>query len=266
MTIIQSRQRTGGYYYLLKAIIYRDLLIWLRYPANAVLKILIKILLFGVVFYGGTLIAGQAINDTIEGLIVGYFLFSLTTSAYSGITGDIRSEANWGTLERHYLTPFGFGPVILAKTVAILFRTFLTSLIILAVMLMMTGTSLQLPLLTVVLVATLAVASVLGLGFAMSGLNVLYKRIGAVNDLLTFIFVGLIAAPVFDLWWAKLLPLAQGSALLQQAMKDGVRLGEFDPMALVILFGTAVLYLGVGYIIFSIATKRARRLGVLGDY
>lgn len=266
MTITQRPSRTGGYYHLLKAVIYRDLLIWLRYPANAVLEMLIKIFLFGVIFYGGTLIASQAISDSIEGIIVGYFLLSLTTSAYTGITGAINSEASWGTLERHYLTPFGFGPVIFAKTVAIMFRTLLTSSVILAVMLVMTGTSLRLPLLTVVSVATMAIASVLGLGFATGGLNVLYKRIGAVNDLLSFVFVGLIAAPVFDLWWAKLLPLAQGSALLQRSMKNGIRIWEFDPVALALLLVVAVFYLTAGYVVFTLATRRARRLGVLGDY
>jgi ABC-2 type transport system permease protein len=49
-------------------------------------------------------------------------------------------------------------------------------------------------------------------------------------------------------------------------MKDGVRLWEFDPAALVVLVGTAVVYLGLGYGAFVLTTRRARRLGVLGDY
>lgn len=254
------------YYHLLKAVIYRDLLVWVRYPVDAVLGLFMAVFFFGLMFYGGTLVAGQAIDDTIEGLVVGYFLWTLSIGAYAGITNDVRSEASWGTLERHYMTPFGFGPVILAKAVAIVFRTFLTSSVVLAVMLVMTGTSLDLHLPTVVSVATLAVASALGLGLAMGGLGVLYKRIGNVVNLLQFAFIGLISAPVFDLWWAKYLPLAQGSALLQRAMKDGVRLWEFDPAALLVLVGTAVLYLGAGYVAFGLATRRARRLGVLGHY
>lgn len=266
MTTPQPLKRVDGYYHLVKAVFYRDLLVWLRYPINALLSVVISVLIFGVIFYGGTLIAGQAISDTIEGLVIGFFLLRLSNRAYAGITGAIGSEASWGTLEQHYLTPFGFGPVMFAKAVAIVFRTFLTSLIILAVMLVMTGTSLELPLLTVVSVTTLAVASAIGVGFATGGLSVLYKRIGNVGSLLQFLFVGLIAAPTFDLWWMKFFPLVQGSALLQRVMKDGVRLWEFDPVALTILLGTAVLYQGVGYVVFKLATKRARRLGVVGDY
>lgn len=48
--------------------------------------------------------------------------------------------------------------------------------------------------------------------------------------------------------------------------RDGTRLWEFDPVALGILVGTAAVYVGLGYVAFALATRRARRLGVLGDY
>ncbi len=259
-------RRSGGYYHLLRAVVYRDLVVWVRYPVNAVLGLVMGVFFFGLMFYGGTLVAGQAISDTIEGLVVGYFLWILSAGAYSGVVSDVRSEASWGTLERHYMTPFGFGPVVLAKSVAIVFRNFLTSAVILVAMLLMTGTSLQVNLLTVVPVAVLAIAGALGLGLAMGGLGVLYKRIGNVVNLLQFAFIGLISAPAFELWWAPALPLVQGSAMLQRAMTDGVRLWEFDPLAIGVLVGTAALYLGLGYAAFALAARRARRLGVLGDY
>jgi ABC-2 type transport system permease protein len=179
---------------------------------------------------------------------------------------DIQSEASWGTLERHFMTPFGFGPVVFAKSVAIVFRTFLTSAAVLAVMLLVTGTTLELNLVTVLPVAVLTIVGALGLGLVMGGLGVLYKRISNLANILQFAFIGLISAPVFDLWWTRFLPLAQGSAMLQRAMRDGVRLWEFEPTALAVLVGTAVLYLGIGYAVFGLTTRRARRLGVLGDY
>lgn len=254
------------YYHLLKAVIYRDLIVWVRYPVNAALAIITSVFFFGLIFYGGTLLAGQALTDSLEGLIVGYFLWSLSIGAYQGTTADIQSEASWGTLERHYTTPLGFGPVVFAKATAIIFRSFLTSGVVLAVMLLMTGTSLALNVLTVVVVAGLAVASAVGLALIMGGLSVLYKRIQNLVNILQFALVGLISAPIFELPWLRALPLVQGSAMLQQAMRDGVRLWEFDPVALVILVGSAAFYLAAGYGAFILATRRARRLGVLGDY
>ncbi|ELY49973.1 ABC-2 type transporter [Natronolimnohabitans innermongolicus JCM 12255] len=128
------------------------------------------------------------------------------------------------------------------------------------------GTTLQLNLFTIVTIATLSIVSVLGLGLAAGGITVLYKQIGNWLNLLQFGFIVLISAPAFDLGWMALLPLAHGSALLQRAMIDGTRLWEFTPTELTLLFGVALGYLVAGFALFQYTTRRARHLGVLGDY
>ena len=238
----------------------------MRYAASAVGGVVVAVFLFGVLFDGGTLLDGQALADSLSGIGVEYFLWTLSVGAYSSISNDVGSEVQWGTLERHVTTPFGFAPVALIKGVAKVVRTFLTSAVVLAVMLLLTGTRLALDPLTVVVVAGLAVTSVLGLGFAAGGLTVLYKRVGTWLNLLQFGFVVLVSAPVFDAPWLRVLPLAHGSALLQRAMVDGVRLWQFGLGDLALLVAVAAAYLAGGYAVFHYATRRARRLGVLGDY
>jgi ABC-2 type transport system permease protein len=258
--------RPAGYRHLARAVLYREYLIFVRYPANAVGGLVISVFFFGLLFYGGRMVAGQALTDSIEGIIVGYFLWSLSVGAYSSISNDIGSEVQWGTLERHVMSPFGFAPVALLKGLAKIVRSFVTATILLAVMLVVTGTSLELNLGTIVVVATLSIVSVLGLGLAAGGVTVLYKQIGSWLNLLQFGFIVLVSAPAFDLGWLRWLPLAQGSALLQRTMIDDVRLWEFPPADLAILLGVAVGYFAFGYAVFQYATRRARRLGVLGDY
>ena len=258
--------RPATYYHLGRAVLYREFLIFVRYPANAIGGIVVSLFFFAALFVGGRLLAGQALTDSIEGIVVGYFLWTLSVGAYSSVSNDIGSEVQWGTLERHITTPFGFAPVALLKGVAKVVRTFLTSAVILAVMLLATGTRLSLAPVTVVAVAGLSIVSVLGLGFAAGGVTVLYKRIGNWLNLLQFGFVGLNSAPVFDLPWTRVLPLAHGSAMLQRAMVDGIRLWEFPLGDLALLVAVAGGYLAGGYLVFQLATRRARRLGVLGDY
>ena len=258
--------RRAGYLRLARAVLYREYLVFVRYPANAVGGIVVSLFFFGLLFYGGRMVAGQALTDSMEGLVVGYFLWTLSVGAYSAISNDIGSEVQWGTLERHVMTPFGFAPVAFVKGVAKLVRTFVTSAVILAAMLVVTGTTLSLDVLTVVPVAVLSVASVLGLGFAAGGVTVLYKRIGSWLNLLQFGFVILISAPAFGLGWTKFLPLALGSSMLQRAMVDGTHLWEFPTADLALLVATAIGYVLLGYAVFEYATRRARRLGVLGDY
>jgi len=258
--------RPAGYYQLAKAVLYREAVLFLRYPANAVGGVVVALLFFGVLFYGGRMVAGRALTDSIEGIVVGYFLWTLSVGAYSSISNDIASEVQWGTLERHVMTPFGFAPVALLKGLAKMVRTFLTSAVVLALMLVLTGTTLQVNALTVVPVAVLSVASVLGLGFAAGGVTLLYKQVGNWLNLLQFGFVVLISAPALELGWTAALPLAHGSGMLQRAMLEGTRLWEFPAADLALLAAVAVGYFLAGYLLFGYATRRARRLGVLGDY
>jgi ABC-2 type transport system permease protein len=259
-------RRRAGYAQLAKAVLYREYLVFVRYPANAIGGIVVSVFFFGLLFYGGRMLAGRALTDSIEGIVVGYFLWTLSVGAYSAISNDIGSEVQWGTLERHVMTPFGFAPVALLKGVAKVVRTFVTSAVILGVMLVVTGTTLRLNVGTIVAISVLSIASVLGLGFAAGGITVLYKRVGSWLNLLQFGFIVLISAPAFDLGWTKFLPLALGSSMLQRAMIDGTRLWEFPLAEVAILVGVAVAYVGFGYLVFQYSTRRARRLGVLGDY
>jgi ABC-2 type transport system permease protein len=256
----------AGYYQLSKAVLYREAVLFLRYPANAVGGIIIALFFFGVLFYGGRMVAGRALTDSIEGIIVGYFLWTLSVGAYSSISNDIASEVQWGTLERHVMTPFGFAPVALLKGVAKVVRTFLTSAVVLVAMLVITGTTLEVNLLTTVAIAVLSILSVLGLGFAAGGVTLLYKQVGNWLNLLQFGFVILVSAPALELGWTAVLPLAHGSGMLQRAMLEGTRLWEFSLVEVGLLVAVAVGYFAAGYLVFQYATRRARRLGVLGDY
>ena len=159
----ERKPRPAGYYRLARAVLYREAVLFVRYPANAIGGVVIALFFFGVLFYGGRMVAGRALTDSIEGIIVGYFLWTLSAGAYAAISNDIGSEVQWGTLERHVMTPFGFAPVALLKGLAKLIRTFLTSGIILVVMLVVTGTTLELNLVTIVVIAGLSITSVLGL-------------------------------------------------------------------------------------------------------
>jgi len=257
---------TGGYRHLLTAVVKRNLLMYIRYPINSLGRVVMDIGLFVVLFGGGTLLAGQAMDDSIEGIVVGYFLWMLTIQSFQGIAEEIQQEANWGTLERHFMTPFGFPIVMAAKSIAILITTFVFASILLLAMMIITGTWLHLDIITILPIVLLTLSSAFGVGFAASGLTVLYKNIGSWFGLLNFVFLGLIAAPTLNVPGIAFLPLVQGSELLQRAMSNGVRLWEFQLSSLLTLASVGVGYLLIGYLIFHMCQKRARKLGTLGDY
>ncbi|EMA39862.1 hypothetical protein [Halobiforma nitratireducens] len=251
---------------LLWVVAQKQVVLLLRYPLNTLSRFLTMFIFFLVVFFGGQAVAGPAITDTLDGIIVGFFLFTLAITAYSGLAWNVTREAQWGTLERLYMSPYGFGTVMAVKAGINVCLSFLWGVALLLAMMLVSGRWLTFDVVTVVPLAALTLASVIGIGFCFAGLALVYKRLENLFQLVQFGFVPLIAAPVWSYEWLTLLPIAHGSFLTRVAMSDGVRLWEFPASELVILTVVSVAYLAAGYYCFVFASRKARREGLLGHY
>jgi ABC-2 type transport system permease protein len=262
----------AGRFSLLRAVVYKRALLLVRYPLNTVAQIVGIYLFFAVIFFGGQAVVSQVASDgtaltgTFDGLIIGWFLWTMSLTAYFSLAMNITRESQWGTLEQLYMSPYGFGTVMAAKVVANVLESLLWGALILFLMLVTTGQTLSVNLITIGVLSVLALLSVVGIGFVFAGLALLYKRIENVSQLMQFVILGLISAPAIGIPSLRLLPLVQGSAMLQKAMQDSVRLWEFSPADLALLVGTAVVYSLLGYLVFRWCTNRARKSGVMGHY
>ena len=251
---------------LLWVVLRKQLTLLVRYPVNTATQFVTLIIFFGFILFGGEAVAGAAITDSIPGIIVGFFVWTLAVVAFSGLAWNVTREAQWGTLERLFISPNGFGVVMLVKLVANVLLSFLWAFSILLVMMALSGEWLTVDPLTVVPLMILTLGSISGIGFLCAGLALLYKRIENVFQLLRFGFVGLIAAPVGTYPALALLPISHGSHLLQRAMEDGVRLWEIAPSELGLLLATTTVYFVGGYYALRLAQRRARRKGLMGQY
>jgi ABC-2 type transport system permease protein len=244
----------------------KRLLLMYRYPLNTLTGLAMTFLFFGMVFFGGRAVAGRALTDSLGGIIVGYFLWSMAIGAFSGVARSVTQESEWGTLEQLYMSPFGYGKVMVAGVAVGLLESLAWGGATLAFMLAVTGKALHLPLVTVLVLTLFAVAPAVGLGFFFGGLALLYKRVENVFNVMQFVLIGLIAAPTVGVAWVRLLPITQGSYLLTRSMQEGLRLWELPTAELGLLVGAAVAYFGLGYGAFQWMAGRARRQGLMGHY
>ncbi|SNZ06814.1 ABC-2 type transport system permease protein [Natronoarchaeum philippinense] len=247
-------------------------LLVVRYRMNFLAQIVSMYLFFAVIFFGGQAAAGSlnggagALGSTLDAVIVGWFLWTMAQSAYSSLSREITQESRWGTLEQLYISSYGFGVIIAGKMLVNMLMSLCIGGMMLALMLLTSGRSLALDLVTIVPLTTLALLSVVGLGFGFAGLTLVYKRISSISQLMQFALMGLVAAPRADVFVMNLLPLVKGSELLQRAMRSGVRLWEFPAAELGLLTGVAVVYSLGGYGVFRYCSNVARRRGVMGHY
>lgn len=249
---------------LARVVVEKELTLLRRYWVNTASGILSSYVMFLLVFFGGRTVGGVALEDSLGGVIVAFFLWSLSWSAFTGPANSLRQEAEWGTLEQLHASPLGLRRVLALDVLVSLGVGLFTSLLFLGAMLLTTGTALAVDLPTVVPLVALTMCSAVGLGFAAGGLALVYKRIGNAFLLVQFGLLGALAAPSGLPYQA--LPLAYGNDLLRVAMSDGVRLWEFSSLAVGALVLKAIASLAVGGLVFGLAVRSARRRGVLGHY
>ena len=263
---VDTDQRPSSWLALVSVIARKKFTLLVRYPLNTATRFLTLVALFGIIFFGGRAAVGPSLTDSLGGIIVGMFIWTLAMVAYSGLSWNVTREAQWGTLERLFISPHGFGTVMLTKMLVNVVFSLLWGLSLLVVMMAVSGTWLAVDPLTVLPLGVLTLASIGGVGLTFAGLALLYKRIENLFQLVQWGFIGLIAAPAGTYPALKLLPVSHGSYLLRRAMNDGLRLWEFAPAELGLLVATSSLYFAVGYYTLRCAHQRARRQGLMGQY
>lgn len=251
---------------LVSVVARKRLVLLLRYPVNTASDIVLMYVFFAVVFFGGRSLVGATITDSLPGIIVGFFLLTMASIAYSGTSWDLIHEAQWGTLEQLFMSPFGFDVVVIVKSIVNVIVTFGYGIIILVLMMATSGHVLSLDVVTILPISVLSIATTIGIGYAFGGLALVYKRVESAFQIVQFAFLGFIAIPAEGSFLLKLLPLTLGTSLLEQAMGGGYRIWELDSADITLLCLKAAVYLLVGYMVFRYGARRARAEGTLGHY
>jgi ABC-2 type transport system permease protein len=129
---------------LFRAVLKKRFILLVRYPVNTLSQLVTIYLFFVVFFFGGKALAGASFSNTLGGIIVGFFIWTMAIVAYSGLAWNMTREAQWGTLEQLFMSPFGFGQVISITVVVNVLFSLLWGGGILALMLITTGRDLYL--------------------------------------------------------------------------------------------------------------------------
>lgn len=256
----------SGFSGLVAALAARRWILLKRYPVDTAGQLVTVVFLFVVLFVGGRAVVGPELGGSLGAVVVGYFLWTMAVGAYSSLAQTIYVETQWGTLEQLYVSPRRFEVIAAAMAAVFLVETLLWGGLVLGIMVVVTGASLHVDPATIVPVGLLSLGSVVGIGFVMGGLALLYKRIASVLGLVQFALVGFIAAPVAERPSLHAVPLSTGTHLLRLSMESGVSLRDLptDLLGLLVLKGIGSVALGA--IALRLLVNAARRRGVMGHY
>lgn len=242
---------------------------FIRYPVEAIGGIVITTSIFYGLFLSARYIAGPNLQfgERLDAIVIGYVLWSLVLFIMTDIAGGLQYEAQTGTLEQLFLSPFGAPRVFVVRALASLVLRLAVILSILLIIMTLTGSRLQFPPTLVFPLCTILLGAY-GLAFIMGSLALLLKRVQQLLGIFQFALLFLMATPTES--WAGsvqvvrwLLPMTGGAGLLRDVMARGAALNG-PGLALALLNG--LVYFTVGLLIFHYAEREAKRRGMLGGY
>jgi ABC-2 type transport system permease protein len=254
---------------LVAAEVWRTFTVFRRYPSEALVGVITLGVMFGLFLLGIQYVGGPAANfgSRLDAVIVGYVLWSLTLMTLSDAGYGVQMEAQMGTLEQLYQSPFGPIRILFARTFASISLYLVLNLLVLAVLLVLTGRSLSFSPLLAVPVLTLLLAAT-GLGFALAGLAVVFKRVDQVMQVAQYVLLFCVITPVenWEGWRGTLgatVPLAPSAGVVRDISARDTSPSLLD---LGVAAGNGLAWLIVGVLIYVLLDSAARRRGHLGAY
>ena len=198
-----------------------------RYPLNTVSELVViygffLLLFFGIRIFSSGNVAGS--DGTSSEIIVGYLMWVWALTAFQLPSQQLAEEAAHGTLEQLYMSPYGFRWIMAAQTSA---QFAYSCLIIGLLWLMVTLTSgrrLHLDLASLLPLILASLVGIYGVGIALGGLALVFKRISSLLQLMNFGIIALIAIPIQQFPLMTYLPLSLGTHLISEVAVGGTSL------------------------------------------
>lgn len=240
---------------------------WLEYAADLLLYSLGFLLLITVFRAASSDYGAQGILSTL----IGYATWKICASVLTDIAHIASEEARTGTLEQLFLSGLSTGRVFAGRSLGIILNHLLRGLVLAMSLASILNVLPEVSWLALLLFV-LTLVGACGLGFALAGLVLVYKRIGGGLQLLwqMLVFFTGALAPIENpllAGFARLLPLTLGITGLREVMLNGASASQLWYSGLLPgLLLNSSFYVIFGVIVFNWGQHQARTLGVLSHY
>jgi ABC-2 type transport system permease protein len=210
---------------------------------------------------------GFKFGDRLDSIIVGYVLWSLVIFILGGIPLTVQREAQVGTLEQLFLSPFGSVRILLFRAISdLVFQSVLISVMLIVIM-ALTGRWLSFPI-TIVFPFITVILGAFGVAFTAAGLTLIFKTIQQLLGILNFIILFVLTMPTetwtgFSRILSYFIPMTTGAGVLRNLM---ARQQSLDLPLLGIAFLNGLVSLAIGITLFRWAERETKRQGKLGGY
>ena len=261
-------------FYLFKVSIEKSVKELVRYKFNTISDILSFYMLFiamffGLKFFGSSINASPvSLGETLEGLVVGFFLWTVMFMAYSDTAYTITDDASKGTLEQISMSSLGLHKVVVVRSISNMIVNFLVCFIVLFSIMATTNYWLNIKVGQLILIIMLGIFSILGIALIFGGLALIFKKIKSLLNIIQYFLLGIVipGPGAFSDMVSSIIPFRPTVGAIFNMAIGGESLADISSMQYGIIIANSAAYFIVGLIVFDICYKIAKKKGVLGQY
>lgn len=260
------------YYYLCKVSFERTIKEISRYRFNAISDVLYLYILFMAMFLGiksfgiSFGISPIDMGSNLEGFIVGYFIWNIIVTSYSGVAYGLTNDADRGTLEQLNMSGIKLSTIVTVRSFSHLMINLVISSVLLFVIIVTTKYHFEIKIFTILLPIFIGIFSILGIGLIFGGLALIFKKVQSLLNIVQYFFIAfLMVNPQNEIIY-NLIPFRPAADFVMDSMRKGLSFIDFSIYDYAIMIGNSVLYFGMGLLIFNKCVKLAKKKGLLGQY
>ncbi len=262
------------------AIARKDWLHFLRYPLNAVFRVVQPLVWLAPIYFlgkafatagGDTGFAAYAgVDDYMSFALLGTVLSNYISAVFWGMGFSLKNEMNTGVLESNWLAPVPRALFLVGQTLASLAITTVTNAVLLAIAWALFGFRVTGNLLAALGVVLPMLLALYGFGFAFAAVVLLMREANTLVDVSDYL-VSMLSGSMFPVqalpWFLLPLSLALPLTYGYDAVR-GLLLGARTIIPIGYELAVLVAFMGVmvplGYSVFRRIERRCRTLGTLG--
>lgn len=235
-----------------------------RYMFDTVTGFVIVYCMFLVIFFGLSFFAADQVEGAkMDAIIVAYIMWMFAINAFTATSTFILMEAQQGTLEQVFMSPAGFHKLLIVRNIASYLISLIFNGLLLFAAMLTSGHWLNIPWGEVLILITLSIPSVYGLGYLVGGLALRYKKISSAAGVLQFGLVALVSVSAYPFNGYSLLPFSAGANTINLSIVQGQ---SFPLWWYGLILLNSLFYLILGIVIFKIFERKAMKLNILGHY
>lgn len=253
---------------LLKYTFINELILLKRYIVNTIFAQAFVLMIFFLIKFGFTTFTGLPFNvgNDFTNLIVGYIVWVQAISCLELTTEKIKNETQMGTIEQLYTSCYPFLRILISNLFVQFFISLFLMLFFICIITFLGGVNFNFDIISISITFVPIIMSFYGIGIALGGLTLLYKRINSFTGMVHFLVLIILAIPTSSFWLIQYLPGKLGLNSLSNVLVNDTSWNELITVDMFVIYVISTLYLFLGIFIFKKCEKKSKIIGTLSQY